>query len=212
MTQQLKSETIVFNGVKFRRYPESKHLHLRSYFYPSGNYQKRGIQALHIEIWKAVHGEVPAGYHIHHIDGNTLNNSIENLECISPKEHMQEHFSRPERLEKAREHIENIRPLAIAWHKSEKAKKFHIKHGKEVFRNLPTYEKICEVCGKSFQTVFPNKSRFCGNNCKATFRRKAKVDTVIRQCKKCKNEFECNRYSKSEHCSRLCQAATRWGK
>ena len=30
-------------------------------------------------------------YHIHHIDGNKQNNSIDNLECISPSEHNRKH-------------------------------------------------------------------------------------------------------------------------
>lgn len=31
--------------------------------------------------------KIPKGYHIHHIDGNSLNNKISNLKCLSASEH-----------------------------------------------------------------------------------------------------------------------------
>lgn len=35
--------------------------------------------------------DIPEDYDVHHIDGNTLNNSIYNLELIEHKKHMSEH-------------------------------------------------------------------------------------------------------------------------
>jgi hypothetical protein len=45
----------------------------------------------HIQIWKDNKGEIPKGYIIHHKDGNPKNNNIDNLECLSPKEHGKRH-------------------------------------------------------------------------------------------------------------------------
>jgi len=51
----------------------------------------------YIKIWKQNYGEIPKDsdgrtYEIHHIDGNHSNNCIENLNCISIKEHYDIHY------------------------------------------------------------------------------------------------------------------------
>jgi hypothetical protein len=52
----------------------------------------------YIKIWKQNYGEMPKDsdgrtYEIHHIDGNHSNNCIENLNCISIKEHYDIHYN-----------------------------------------------------------------------------------------------------------------------
>jgi hypothetical protein len=51
--------------------------------------QKNGIRKQkHVLIWEQYYNkQVPKGYLIHHIDENKLNNSIDNLKCVSYKEH-----------------------------------------------------------------------------------------------------------------------------
>lgn len=49
------------------------------------------------KIWEDYYGEIPKdeegrSFEIHHIDGNRNNNSIENLKCISIKEHYEIHL------------------------------------------------------------------------------------------------------------------------
>jgi len=49
------------------------------------------------KIWKKTYGLIPKdingrSYEIHHIDGNHKNNSIENLKCLTIKEHYDEHY------------------------------------------------------------------------------------------------------------------------
>jgi hypothetical protein len=49
------------------------------------------------KIWEKTHGSIPKdingrSYEIHHIDGNHKNNSIENLKCMTIKEHYDEHY------------------------------------------------------------------------------------------------------------------------
>ena len=41
----------------------------------------------HRLVWEGVFGSIPKGFDIHHVDGNTHNNNIENLECISHADH-----------------------------------------------------------------------------------------------------------------------------
>lgn len=45
------------------------------------------------KIYQQYYGEIPKGYHIHHIDGNRSNNCIENLKCVTSKEHYDIHYS-----------------------------------------------------------------------------------------------------------------------
>jgi len=42
---------------------------------------------LHRDMWESAHGQIPAGFDIHHIDGDKANNCIENFECIPKDEH-----------------------------------------------------------------------------------------------------------------------------
>lgn len=45
----------------------------------------------HHHIWKKQFGEIPQGYHLHHINLNRLDNRIENLQLIPKKEHAKLH-------------------------------------------------------------------------------------------------------------------------
>lgn len=42
--------------------------------------------SLHRVIWMAVNGEIPEGYEVNHINENKNNNSISNLNLLTPKE------------------------------------------------------------------------------------------------------------------------------
>lgn len=46
---------------------------------------------LHRVIWKDKNGKIPKGYYIHHKDGNKTNNSIKNLEVVTPLQHADRH-------------------------------------------------------------------------------------------------------------------------
>jgi len=66
---------------------------------------KIGREYLHIYLWKKTNNKpVPQGHVIHHKDGNSLNNNIQNLECISSKEHKALH---------AKERWSKAKPLKI---------------------------------------------------------------------------------------------------
>lgn len=45
----------------------------------------------HVLLYETLVGAIPNGYIIHHIDGNGLNNDIENLQCVSRAEHTMIH-------------------------------------------------------------------------------------------------------------------------
>ena len=45
----------------------------------------------HDLVWESVHGPIPAGFFIHHVNHNKLDNRIENLELIDPLSHKRHH-------------------------------------------------------------------------------------------------------------------------
>lgn len=198
------AEVVVFNGVRFRRYPDSPHRTDRCYFTPGIAERKAGIEHLHREIWKAEHGLIPAGHHIHHRDGNPLNNDIDNLACLSPKDHKAEHWTE-ERSRAQREHAEAIRPLTVEWHRSPEGRAWHRQHGREAWAKRQGLERQCDQCGQSFDSITRrDNDRFCSNKCKTAWRRASGVDDEERTCGWCGEAFTVNRYSRTKTCSRSC--------
>lgn len=76
-------EDIVFDGVRYYRYPDSPRPSARTYF-------QRGGKMLHRAIWEHAHGPIPPGHEIHHVDHDPLNNDLANLECAGRSEHRRE--------------------------------------------------------------------------------------------------------------------------
>lgn len=58
--------------------------------YPSIWIDNKNVM-VHVFVWERANGERPKGYHIHHIDGNKSNYSLDNLICISPSDHQKIH-------------------------------------------------------------------------------------------------------------------------
>jgi hypothetical protein len=50
-----------------------------------GNSRPKNV-GVHRLIWEAVHGPIPAGKQINHINAKKADNRIENLECVTPAE------------------------------------------------------------------------------------------------------------------------------
>lgn len=50
----------------------------------------RNLQ-MHRYVWEQHNGPIPAGYIIHHINGNKKDNRLENLSCLTQQEHNKLH-------------------------------------------------------------------------------------------------------------------------
>jgi len=198
-----KVESVEFNGIVFRRYPESDNPADRKYYRPSGDHIKDGIEALHREVWKEHNGDIPDGHHIHHVDGDPTNNDIGNLECVSPSEHAKRH---PDigGIE-SDEHHQRMLEAAKGWHKSAEGSEWHSEHAKEVWENADPKTKDCEQCGDEFE--YYTTARFCSNACKAKWRRDSGKDDERRICEACRQPFTTNKYSDQKSCSRKCAGA-----
>lgn len=204
-----RSESVVYKGITFRRYPDSESWADRNYYRPDAGHIRRGVRALHREIWIDTFGEIPPGHHIHHRDKDTSNNAPENLECVSPLEHKQQHPLSDEQLGRLRDHIDGVRHLAVAWHRSAEGRAWHSEHGKRAWESRDPVEYVCEYCGKSYVSLHRGTARFCSNNCKCNWRRKAGLDNEERVCPVCGVVYSANRYSSAKTCSRVCGARLR---
>lgn len=47
----------------------------------------------HIWVWKTNYGDIPKGYHVHHINGDRVDNRIQNLQLMSSEDHIALHHS-----------------------------------------------------------------------------------------------------------------------
>ena len=125
----MEKETVQFQGHTYTRYPGHPVRHSRVYFNPGvSDKMKYGLEVLHREVWKAHHGPIPKGCIIHHRDGNPLNNDIDNLECVTRKQHGERHKYLAS--DELKQHLAEIRPKATEWHRSTEGRRWHKEHGK----------------------------------------------------------------------------------
>lgn len=208
----IEKETVEFKGIKYHRYPSHPDYSTSSYFRSSAG--KGNPKLLHREIWKSHYGEIPAGYLIHHKDGNPLNNSIENMECISKKEHNSIHVENRkndvEFKKRRKKHLDKIRDLTKPWHSSKEGLKWHKNHAKNVFGKdkRKKIEVECIVCAKKYLadplSVAGGATKFCSNNCKSKHRRMLKLDFIDKKCALCGTVFSSNKYNHTIYCSNRC--------
>jgi DNA-directed RNA polymerase subunit RPC12/RpoP len=184
-------------------------------FYLCGNYFQHKGKRLHVAVWRYHNGEIPKGYHVHHIDEDRTNNQIENLRLMVSNMHLSMHQHSDERRAYQQEHIKDMRELASEWHRSEAGREMHKRLAEKQWENAEPIKYICTECGKEFESRHhygPEENHFCGPNCKAAFRRHSRKDDVERVCAYCGKTFRVNRYSKAECCSRDCAVKRRWNK
>ncbi len=182
-------------------------------FYLCGFYFQRKGKRLHVAVWKYHNGEVPKGFHVHHIDGNRANNQIENLQLIDAGVHSSMHSS--SRVEYNQRHIKEMQEQAKEWHRSPEGIAWHMEHGKKCWENKEPREYTCVECGKKFSSTHYYaewQNTFCSGACKTKHREKEQKDFVTKTCPYCGKEFFANKYAKAKCCSRECGVNMRWGR
>lgn len=203
----MSAETIVYRGVKFRRYPNARQASARRYYVPGIADRQRGVKRLHEEIWITHNGPIPDGHHVHHKDHDHLNNDPGNLDCITDEAHRAHHADdrRGTVTEAQAAHLARIRPAAAEWHSTPEGRAWHVAHGAASWSNRETREYLCDHCGQPYSSrSIHGQERFCSKRCNVAARRASGVDDEDRTCAQCGATFRVNRYSKSECCSRSC--------
>lgn len=200
-------ETVEWNGVAWRRYPNAKQRSHRVYFqgYLNGKYT-----LLHRALWAYHNGPIPDAHEVHHADGNPLNNDIGNLECITIAKHRRIEgdrgsFSTP----KALKHLDSIRHKAAAWHRTPEGRAWHSQNSKQAMAKRPLVTRVCKLCRKEFETKH-GFAKYCGGRCRELDRPpRAKLHS--RQCSFCKKEYTTQRPRQS-YCSYSCSSRARVAK
>lgn len=143
-------------------------------YYLCGRYYQHHGKRLHRDVWELHNGPIPEGYHIHHIDGDRSNNSLENLALMPGLAHMKEHASEESRRENGRRAIKIAIQVAPEWHGSEEGRQWHSEHAKRSWAKRQPMKYICTECGKEFEStqIRYTGNHFCNQNCKAKFRRR----------------------------------------
>lgn len=143
-------------------------------YYRCGPYFQRKGKRLHRTVWEYHNGKIPAGYDVHHLDGNRANNDISNLQLLQEREHNRLHMNAPDRKEQSRKAIKIASEYAKDWHKTDAGFKFHSDHVKEYWKNAPMNTYICTYCGKEFQTRHiygDGQNTFCCSKHRSYWRR-----------------------------------------
>lgn len=210
-TTGVRVEVVEFNGRRYRRYPDSPRKVHRRYFSRSGG-------LLHRDVWAFHNGPIPAGCDIHHKNEDTGDNRIENLECVSRREHLRKHEvatrAWAESVE-AKEHLARIRPLAAEWHSSPEGLAWHRQHSENTqwFRQNSDWRerrepvhRTCTQCGESFQSR-NTKQRYCSGKCVSAAHRakiRAEVLRTPRTCIECGGTFYTVQ-TKQKYCTSKCK-------
>lgn len=184
-------------------------------YYRCGPYFQRKGKRLHRMVWEAHNGPVPAGYEVHHINGNRADNDIGNLQLMKESDHQRYHANQPERIEKSRKSICKAQDAAKAWHGSEEGAVVHSRIAKEYWKTVEPRACTCTYCGKEFMTrrIFAaGENSFCCNAHKTAWRYKQGADDVEKVCPVCGKAFTVNKYAKTVCCSAECARRKRWGK
>ncbi len=183
------TEIIEFNGILFNRRPGKR------YFWGKG-----GALSLHRAIWAFHNGNIPPGHDVHHKNGDWNDNSVENLECLTPREHASRHPGRGT-FPGQREHLIRIREMAAEWHHSEEGRAWHREHAKRVGNNRISRTIKCSQCGKGFESkCYEKGNRFCSRRCSNEW----KIDRLpAKNCELCGKEFH-PRGTEVRFCNKSC--------
>ena len=151
--------TQYFNGALYRMWPGEKYL-------------AKGGSRIHRDVWVSAFGPIPRGCHIHHKDGNPVNNRLDNLECVEASEHLSLTWRESRGSVPAEKHFSTVaRAKAAEWHKSDEGRLWHKRQAErsQSWTKWKREERACECCGVLFMGVVRksgNAGKYCSPVCK----------------------------------------------
>lgn len=172
-------EFVEFDGTIYRLMGSRRYYLSQS----SSNAGRKRAKGLHVAVWESHHGvPVPPGWHVHHADGDTLNNDPENLVALPPGEHLA--IARPIKdMERHKAHLDRVRPLASQWHASEEGRRWHSENARKSWarrKGQGSHQHTCEGCGKTYD-AWRADARFCTAVCRNRYVRHTTERTTVEQ-------------------------------
>ena len=192
------SNTVRYRGQTYRQHGR---------YFQSDDTALGARRLLHRAVWIDQYGPIPDGFHVHHRDGNGLNNALKNLALIHggahSREHMLERHKDPAFRAQSLAGLAKAREAAKAWHRSPAGRAWHVQHASRAWTNRSPGVVICTVCGASALSEFPGRTKFCSPKCaqKGCY---AKQKTDPRVCLACGQPFLANKYRAAKFCGYRC--------
>lgn len=189
-------------GEHRRKWPVVEFQGVRYYRKPPGYYKATGApkdRYLHRDVWEAAHGPIPAGCHVHHIDGDRGNNALGNLELLRTADHLRHHLAQrdPGWWEDG---LATARIAAAQWHRDPANHAVHVASGIKSWVGRERRTLTCAHCGGGYLGyVVRNGAGYCTANCRAKARRARGDDDVERECP-CGARFRSDRYRGARRC------------
>lgn len=203
-------EPIIYKG---RVYRVAK----RGSYYACGEKAGLDTQFLHRHIWVDLYGPIPEKHHIHHKNGNPLDNRIENLECLSAAAHMSGHslerLSDPVYRKAHLDRFKKVQDAARVWPSSEEGRKWSASEATREMRSKARkkswksrfWDKPCTClqCGGEFLGLF-GRAKFCSPPC-CTLYWKLVINQKMCTCQVCEKVFQTSKQNAGYACSKTCQ-------
>src|ERR1700676_1877728 len=210
MRQYQERITIEFDGAKFHRYPKATDLAHRRYY---TGYWRDTKTNLHRATWTKANGPIPKGHHIHHKNGDTEDNRLQNLELVTPRQHIHEHWNNA-RHRASQNNIKKAIAAAPIWHASEEGIRWHREHASSWRKeNRKRIRAICSQCGNEYQrdALSAYSVLHCSGACRAKARRISGKDDADWICKECGITFRATKFRVRMFCSKS-WSSTRMGR
>lgn len=186
-------ELVECDGIIWRRYPESPVQANRYFITKFGS--RPDILLLHRWIYEYYVGDIPAGFVVHHLNGDVSDNRPRNLAVATNSEHMRGHKNVHARL----------REGCAAWARShpDLVREYAGRAGRAYWSNPRVVQLVCATCGVSFSSldVRDNRPRYCSRRCRALA---SKTKRLL--CQWCGAEFHVHSSVDAKFCCRRCAA------
>lgn len=195
-----------------RKHPVQEFLGVRYYRKPSGyfksDFYEHGGKYMHRVVWECSHGAIPAGHHVHHVNGDKADNRLDNLQLKAASGHIADHVveqyasgvRRPEDAFSV-----EARRAAAAWHGTEAGRDAARRGAAASWASRSVCVLRCAHCGSEFSgRAGAAKRGFCGPACQSAARRASRVDHVERACSVCGGAYQTDRYRGRRTCSTAC--------